>query len=80
MGMPQRNRQGCLCGDDADGGRQNDVLNHFTAELTGLSVCAGPAEGTALGNLAAQLISDGILSDLPPFRAMLSRMVDGGRS
>lgn len=59
------------------GGSQNEVLNRLTADLTGLPVYAGPTEGTALGNLAAQQISTGALHDLSSFRAMLSGMVDG---
>lgn len=58
------------------GGSQNEVLNRLTADMTGLPVYAGPTEGTALGNLAAQMISVGTIRDLPAFRAMLSGLVD----
>ena len=53
------------------GGSQNVVLNQMTADVTGLPVYAGPAEGTALGNLAAQMIADGAFADLAAFRAAL---------
>lgn len=53
------------------GGSQNITLNRLTAELTGMPVYAGPTEGTALGNLAAQMIADGAFADLSAFRAAL---------
>ena len=58
------------------GGSQNVVLNQLTADLTGLPVYAGPTEGTALGNLAAQMIADGAFADLPAFRAALPASFD----
>ena len=39
-------------------------LNALTAEKTGKRVYAGPAEATAVGNILAQLLSDGVLPDL----------------
>jgi len=54
------------------GGSQNVVLNQMTADVTGLPVLAGPAEGTALGNLAAQMIADGAFADLAAFRKALT--------
>ena len=53
------------------GGSQNKTLNQMTANLTGLPVLAGPTEGTALGNLAAQMIAAGEVADLAAFRALL---------
>jgi len=53
------------------GGSANVVLNQMTANVTGLPVYAGPTEGTALGNLAAQMIADGAFADLAAFRAAL---------
>ncbi len=53
------------------GGSQNRTLNQMTASLTGLPVLAGPTEGTALGNLAAQMIAAGEVADLAAFRALL---------
>ena len=53
------------------GGSANVVLNQMTADVTGLPVYAGPTEGTALGNLAAQMIVDGAFADLAAFRKAL---------
>ena len=53
------------------GGSRNAVLNQMTADLTGLPVYAGPTEGTALGNLAAQMIAAGEFVSLEAFRAAL---------
>ena len=53
------------------GGSANVVLNQMTADVTGLPVYAGPTEGTALGNLAAQMIGDGAFADLAAFRKAL---------
>ena len=53
------------------GGSANVVLNQMTADVTGLPVYAGPTEGTALGNLAAQMIADGAFENLAAFRKAL---------
>ena len=58
------------------GGSQNVVLNQLTADLTGLPVYAGPTEGTALGNLAAQMIAAGEFASLADFRAALPGSFD----
>lgn len=58
------------------GGSQNVVLNQMTADVTGLPVYAGPTEGTALGNLAAQMIATGDFADLAAFRAALPGSFD----
>lgn len=58
------------------GGSQNVVLNQMTADVTGLPVYAGPTEGTALGNLAAQMIAAGEFASLADFRAALPGSFD----
>ena len=54
------------------GGSANVVLNQMTADVTGLPVYAGPTEGTALGNLAAQMIFGGAFEGLAAFRKALA--------
>ena len=46
------------------GGSKADYLNQLTATITGKTVCAGPAEATAIGNLAVQMVSHGEFADL----------------
>lgn len=50
------------------GGANAAYLNELTAKATGCTVYAGPTEATAIGNLAAQMIADGELSDLQAAR------------
>ncbi|MBE5869522.1 MAG: rhamnulokinase [Lachnospiraceae bacterium] len=55
------------------GGSNADYLNRLTARETGLTVYAGPGEGTAIGNVAAQMIADGVLKDIWDARACVFR-------
>ena len=55
------------------GGSKNRLLNQFTADATGRRVLAGPAEATALGNIAMQILATGVAASLPEVRAMLDR-------
>ena len=55
------------------GGSKNRLLNQFTADATGRRVLAGPAEATALGNLAMQMLATGEASSLADARAMIDR-------
>ncbi|MEG1426218.1 MAG: rhamnulokinase family protein [Oscillospiraceae bacterium] len=50
------------------GGSRDSYLNALTAESTGLPVWAGPTEGTAIGNLLAQMIRYGEFADLAQAR------------
>ena len=43
-------------------------LNQLTANATGLTVYAGPVEGTAIGNLIVQFIAAGEFEDLQAAR------------
>lgn len=55
------------------GGSQAEYLNRLTAKATGLPVYAGPTEGTALGNLMAQMIYQGTFSSLAEAREAIHR-------
>ncbi|MGH9529262.1 MAG: FGGY-family carbohydrate kinase, partial [Terriglobales bacterium] len=55
------------------GGSRNQLLNQFTADATGKRVVAGPAEATALGNIAIQVLATGVASSLAEVRAMVDR-------
>jgi rhamnulokinase len=53
------------------GGAKNDLLNCFTAEATGCTVIAGPAEATALGNIAMQMVATGAVKSLDESRDII---------
>lgn len=55
------------------GGSKNHLLNQFTADATGKPVLAGPAEATALGNIAMQILATGKAGSLEEVRAMIER-------
>ncbi|TAJ48268.1 MAG: rhamnulokinase [Herbiconiux sp.] len=58
------------------GGSQNALLCQLTADRTGLTVLAGPAEATAIGNVLVQARAQGIVagdSSLEGLRALVAR-------
>ena len=55
------------------GGSKNRLLNQFTANATGRTVLAGPAEATALGNIAIQVLATGEAASLEEVRAIVDR-------
>jgi len=55
------------------GGSQNELLCQFTANATGLPVIAGPAEGTALGNIMVQAMAQGEIESLSEIRHIIRK-------
>lgn len=55
------------------GGSKNRLLNQFTANATGRRVAAGPAEATALGNIAIQVLATREASSLEEVRTIVDR-------
>ncbi|HYW95874.1 MAG TPA: rhamnulokinase family protein [Bacteroidales bacterium] len=53
------------------GGTQNKLLCQFTSNVTGLPVIAGPAEGTAAGNILMQAYAMGYLKSLDEIREVV---------
>lgn len=58
------------------GGSKDGYLNELTAKAASLPVYAGPAEGTALGNLMVQMIRAGDFADLAEARAAVRNSFD----
>ena len=58
------------------GGSQNEYLNQMTADATGLTVIAGPAEGTAMGNIMVQAtLADHAVADIWEMRRIIANSV-----
>jgi rhamnulokinase len=55
------------------GGSKNRLLNQMTADATGRSILAGPAEATALGNVAIQILATGSATSLNEVRNIVER-------
>jgi len=53
------------------GGAQNEMLNQFAANATGLPVVAGPVEATAIGNILIQAIAKKELGSVAEGRQMI---------
>lgn len=58
------------------GGSKNRLLCQATADAAGLPVVSYSLEGTAVGNLASQLIGLGAVRDIQAFRAHLTRQLE----
>jgi rhamnulokinase len=55
------------------GGSKNRLLNQLTADATGRKILAGPAEATALGNVAVQILATGGATSLQEVREIVDR-------
>jgi len=53
------------------GGSRDSFLNELTAKKCGLPVIAGPTEATAIGNIAAQMLSLGDLKSVSDARKLV---------
>ena len=58
------------------GGSQNKFLNAMTKKLTGKKIIAGPAEGTAIGNLMMQMVGCGDIADVKEGRQIIKNSFD----
>jgi rhamnulokinase len=58
------------------GGAKNAYLCQFTANAIGMPVVAGPAEGTAMGNLLVQAMALGHLGSLADIRKVVRNSVE----
>ena len=57
------------------GGSLNKYLNQFTANATGVTVLAGPQEGTAIGNIMLQAKAAGNVGDIWEMRAIIANSI-----
>ncbi len=58
------------------GGSKNQFLNELTAKYTGKQIIAGPAEGTAIGNLMMQMVGLGKIADVKAGREIIKKSFD----
>jgi len=58
------------------GGTKDGLLSQFTANATGSRVVAGPIEATALGNMAVQLLAQGVIKSLHEARQVIAASFD----
>ncbi len=58
------------------GGSLNNFLNQFTANSCGVTVLAGPQEGTALGNVMLQAKASGLVKDIWEMRSIIANSLE----
>ena len=58
------------------GGSLNTYLNQFTANSCGVTVLAGPQEGTAIGNIMLQAKASGNVKDIWEMRKIIANSLD----
>lgn len=61
------------------GGSRNRMLNHMTADATGVTVIAGPSEATAIGNALIQARAAGMAGSLQEMRRIVSSSTETDR-
>lgn len=59
------------------GGSNVAVLNQLTADLANITIKTGPAEATAIGNLAVQMITTGEIANLAAARQVIANSFAG---
>lgn len=55
------------------GGGNVSLLNQTIADITGMTIWAGPSEATAIGNLVVQMIAKGDLKGIDEARQVIAR-------
>jgi rhamnulokinase len=55
------------------GGSKNEILDQFTANACGVTVLAGPQEGTAIGNIMLQAKACGLVKDIWEMRTLIGQ-------
>jgi rhamnulokinase len=58
------------------GGSLNKYLNQFTANSCGVTVLAGPQEGTAIGNIMLQAKASGLVKDIWDMRQIIANSLE----
>ena len=58
------------------GGSLNKHLNQFTANSCGVSILAGPQEGTAIGNIMLQAKASGDVKDIWEMRQIIANSIE----
>ena len=58
------------------GGSLNKYLNQFTANSCGVTVLAGPQEGTAIGNIMLQAKASGLVKDIWEMRQIIANSIE----
>ena len=58
------------------GGSLNEFLNQFTANSCGVTVLAGPQEGTAIGNIMLQAKASGLVKDIWEMRQIIANSLE----
>ncbi|MCI6617497.1 MAG: rhamnulokinase [Prevotella sp.] len=58
------------------GGSKNEYLDQFTASSCGVTVLAGPQEGTALGNIMLQAKAAGCVKDIWEMRRIIADSIE----